>query len=163
MDMQKMGAFLKELRTERKLTQEQLGEKLGVTNKTVSRWETGKYMPPVECLEMLSDMYSISINELLSGERLGQEAYVDNAEENLKSTLSAMEEDTNQFEKKMLIILVITTVMAMIAILILPINATMTTGETIRQFVVIGIICAMAFLSNTINIVAIFLKKTMYK
>ena len=41
MDMEKMGSFLAELRKERKLTQADLGEKLGVTNKTVSRWETG--------------------------------------------------------------------------------------------------------------------------
>ena len=64
MDTIKIGRFLKELRKENKLTQEQLGEKLGVTNKTVSRWETGTYLPPVECLSMLffgtlhSDGYS---------------------------------------------------------------------------------------------------------
>jgi transcriptional regulator with XRE-family HTH domain len=49
MDTKKVGSFLKSLRKEKELTQEQLGEKLGVTNKTVSRWETGNYMPPVEC------------------------------------------------------------------------------------------------------------------
>ena len=50
MDMVKMGSFLAELRKENKLTQAELGEKLGVTNKTVSRWETGSYMPPAEVL-----------------------------------------------------------------------------------------------------------------
>ena len=44
------------------MTQEQLGERIGVTNKTVSRWKTGNHMPPVECLELLSDIYQISIN-----------------------------------------------------------------------------------------------------
>lgn len=58
MDMVKMGSFLAELRKEQKLTQSELGEKLGVTNKTVSRWETGTYMPPVEILEELSRLYS---------------------------------------------------------------------------------------------------------
>ena len=48
MDMVKMGCFLAELRKQHNLTQAELGEKLGVTNKTVSRWETGNYMPPVE-------------------------------------------------------------------------------------------------------------------
>lgn len=48
MDMVKMGSFLAELRKEQKLTQAELGEKLGVTNKTVSRWETGTYVPPVD-------------------------------------------------------------------------------------------------------------------
>ena len=59
MDAKKVGSFLKELRKENSMTQEQLGERLGVTNKTVSRWENGNYMPPVECLELLSDIYQI--------------------------------------------------------------------------------------------------------
>ena len=70
MDMIKTGRFLAELRKEHSLTQEQLGEQLGVTNKTVSRWETGTYMPPVEMLQLLSVKYGVTINEILSGERL---------------------------------------------------------------------------------------------
>ena len=60
MDMVKMGSFLAELRKERNLTQAELGEKLGVTNKTISRWETGNYMPSVEMLEELSTMYGMT-------------------------------------------------------------------------------------------------------
>lgn len=48
------------------MTQGQLEERIDVTNKTISRWETGNYMPPVECLMMLSDIYEISINEILT-------------------------------------------------------------------------------------------------
>lgn len=48
MDIKKIGTYLAALRHEQNLTQEQLAEKLGVTNKTISRWETGKYLPPVE-------------------------------------------------------------------------------------------------------------------
>ncbi len=66
MDGQKIGGFLKELRKQNNMTQEQLGERIGVTNKTVSRWETGKYMPPIEHLKLLSDLYQISINEILT-------------------------------------------------------------------------------------------------
>ena len=75
MDMVKMGSFLAELRKEQKLTQAELGEKLGVTNKTVSRWETGTYMPPVEILEELSRLYGLTINEILSGRKLTTEEY----------------------------------------------------------------------------------------
>ena len=75
MDMAKMGTFLADLRKEQKLTQAELGEKLGVTNKTISRWETGSYMPPVEMLEELSRMYDLTINELLSGKKLSEEEY----------------------------------------------------------------------------------------
>lgn len=87
MDMVKIGQFLSELRKEQKLTQAQLGEKLGVTNKTVSRWETGTYMPPVEMLQLLSKLYGVSLNELLSGKRLSDTAYKEHAEENIKSVL----------------------------------------------------------------------------
>ena len=74
MDMMKMGAFLQELRREHSLTQEQLGEKLHVSSKTISRWETGAYMPPVEMLSELSTLYGLTINELVAGERLTSEA-----------------------------------------------------------------------------------------
>lgn len=89
MDLIKIGHFLAELRHERKLTQEQLGEILGVTNKTVSRWENGNYLPPVEMLQILSEYYAVSINEILSGERVVKiDDYKEKAEENLKSVLS---------------------------------------------------------------------------
>ena len=89
MDMVKIGAFLAELRKEHKLTQAELGERLGVSNKTVSRWETGTYLPPVEMLQELSSLYSLSINELISGERLDTAEYVEKAEENIVSALGA--------------------------------------------------------------------------
>ena len=91
MDVQKIGAFLKELRKQNNLTQEQLGEKVGVTNKTVSRWETGKYMPPIECLKLLSDIYQISINEILIGEKLNEEDYKGAAEDNIVYTMEEIE------------------------------------------------------------------------
>lgn len=83
MDQVKTGKFIAELRKEQGLTQEQLGEKLGVTNKTVSRWETGSYMPPVDVLLELSRVLSVSINELLSGERLDNERLRQKADENV--------------------------------------------------------------------------------
>ena len=88
MDVKMIGIFLGQLRKEKGFTQEQLGEKLGVTNKTVSRWENGNYLPPVEILQCLSEMYGISINEILSGERLEAKKYKEKAEENIKSVLS---------------------------------------------------------------------------
>ena len=88
MDTIKIGNFLATLRKEQNLTQEALGEKLGVTNKTVSRWENGNYLPPVEMLQELSRLYAVSINELLCGERLKQEEYQAKAEETITGILS---------------------------------------------------------------------------
>lgn len=83
MDQIKTGAFIAELRRERKLTQEQLGELLNVTNKTISRWETGTYMPPIESLEALSKELGVSINEIIAGERLSDESFRRVADENI--------------------------------------------------------------------------------
>ena len=88
MDMRKIGQFLAGLRKEKAWTQEQLGEKLGVTNKTVSRWENGNHLPPVEMLQLLSDLYGLSINEILSAQRLNPDQYRQKAEENLKTIVS---------------------------------------------------------------------------
>lgn len=89
MDLLKTGKFIAELRKEKGLTQEQLGEKVGVTNKTVSRWETGNYLPSVEVLLILSELFGVSINELLSGNRLTEDEYKQAAEENLQQTIKA--------------------------------------------------------------------------
>ncbi len=87
MDMQKIGTFLAELRKERNLTQDELGEQIGVTNKTVSRWENGNYLPPAEMLQILSELYGVSINELLAGGRLDEKHYKERAEEYIVTDL----------------------------------------------------------------------------
>ncbi len=71
MDLVCIGKFIAELRKEKGLTQEQLG----VTNKTILRWETGTYLPPADALLAMSKMFEVSINELLNGKRLTEEEY----------------------------------------------------------------------------------------
>lgn len=77
-----------------------------MTNKTISRWENGNYLPPVEMLMSLSELYGVSINELLSGERLTAEEYRKKAEENIKSALDfspfTLEEKIDFYKKKWL-------------------------------------------------------------
>lgn len=98
MDMSKMGVFLQELRKEQGLTQEQLGEKLHISGKTISRWETGTYMPPVEMLLALSELYGVSMNELVAGERLTPEELPVKAEENLTAVMK--DNDAFQLEER---------------------------------------------------------------
>ena len=69
MDQMKTGVFLKTLRKEKNLTQEQLAERLGVSGRTVSRWETGNNMPDISLLVEIADFYDVSIPELIDGER----------------------------------------------------------------------------------------------
>ena len=69
MDQKKIGIFLKELRKEKNITQEELAEKFNVSNRTVSRWETGNNMPDISLLIELSEFYHVSIPEIVDGER----------------------------------------------------------------------------------------------
>lgn len=69
MDQQKIGAFLKELRRERGLTQEDLAEEVWVARRTVSRWETGRSLPDLDLLPRLADLYQVDLRELLDGQR----------------------------------------------------------------------------------------------
>ena len=84
MDQIKVGAFLASLRKENGLTQEALAERIGVTNKTISRWETGTYMPDVEMLLILGEQFNVTVNELLCGERLSDGAMREKGDSNIK-------------------------------------------------------------------------------
>ena len=159
MDIQKIGEFLKELRKQNNMTQEQLGERVGVTNKTISRWETGKYMPPIECLKLLSDIYQISINEILTGEKLNEENYKKAAENNIALTLEEIEAKGKKFENTMFIIMGITSLLAIASMFLLPDGSGLTAAEKVKEIIVVIFIWIMALISNTLNIIAIASKK----
>ncbi|MBD5542660.1 MAG: helix-turn-helix domain-containing protein [Lachnospiraceae bacterium] len=69
MDQKKTGNFLKKLRKEKGITQEQLAERFYVSSRTVSRWETGTNMPDLDILIEMADYYEVDIRELIDGER----------------------------------------------------------------------------------------------
>ena len=87
MDQIKIGAFLKALRRGKALTQEQLAEQLGVSGRTVSRWETGSNMPDLGMLVELAEFYGVSIPEIIKGERKSE-----NMDQKIKETAVAMAE-----------------------------------------------------------------------
>ena len=68
-DRMKIGGFLRELRKEKELTQEQLAEKFGVSSRSVSRWENGNTMPELGILVELAEFYEVDIKEIIDGER----------------------------------------------------------------------------------------------
>ena len=68
MNLDNIGKFIKEMRKNKNLTQEELAEKLGVNNRTVSRWENGKNMPDISLYKPLCEVLGISIEELVNGE-----------------------------------------------------------------------------------------------
>ncbi len=73
MNQQKIGIFLKELRKEKQITQEQLAEYLNVSNRSVSRWETGNNLPDLDILIQLSKYYDVQLIEILEGEKMKEE------------------------------------------------------------------------------------------
>ena len=82
MDQFKIGKFISNCRKEKNLTQEQLAEKLGVSSKSISRWENGNTMPDYSLLKDLCNELDINVNELLSGEKIKENDYMIKAEEN---------------------------------------------------------------------------------
>ena len=83
MDQIKIGKFISYCRKEKQLTQAQLAEKLNITDRAISKWETGKGMPDSSIMQELCGILGISVNELFCGERISVENYTEKAEENL--------------------------------------------------------------------------------
>ena len=100
MDTKKIGAFIAFNRKKKGYTQEQLAEKLGVTNKTISRWENGHYMPDLSLLEPLSKELDITLNELLAGEKIIKEEVEEYSEQNLIQTIDYTDKKIKNEHKK---------------------------------------------------------------
>lgn len=92
MDQKKTGKFIAQKRKEKSLTQQELADILGISNKTISKWECGNGLPEVSLMLPLCEALEISVNELLSGEELDNR-YVEKAEENL---IGLIKEKENQ-------------------------------------------------------------------
>src|SRR5574344_334624 len=87
MNQKDIGKFISELRKNKKITQEELAEKLGVNNRTISRWENGNNMPDVSLYKPLCEELNITINELLSGKKLSEKEYQKKLEENIVNSI----------------------------------------------------------------------------
>ena len=163
MDTIKIGNFLAALRKEQGFTQEALGEKIGVTNKTISRWENGNYLPPVEMLQELSKLYAVSINELLCGERIKAENYQEKAEETLTGILASssfsLKERTAFWKRKWMRAHCITN-----AILTVLIFSMLLTGILLSKPLVAGIapILALVIYMKRRNDMMIYVENNLY-
>ena len=111
MNQELTGKFIAQLRKEKNLTQKELADKLGISDKTVSKWETGNGMPDVSLLQPLCKELSVNLNELLSGEKLSEESYSGKAEENMMSLARDIQEGRKN-KKKVGIIGLISGVLA---------------------------------------------------
>ncbi len=108
MDQRKIGAFLKQLRMEQGITQEQLAERFYVSNRTVSRWETGSNLPDLSMLVELAEFYDVDLRELVNGQR--KEQTVD--PEMKESLLAAAQYTDGEKERLLTTVTVISAVSA---------------------------------------------------
>ena len=109
MNIEKIGKFIAENRKKMLLTQEELGHKLGVTGKTVSRWENGNYMPDLSLLIPLSQVLNITLNELLLGEKISQND-INKSEESLEATINYSTKTIKKKTKKIFLKIVISLI-----------------------------------------------------
>ena len=96
MDQQKTGQYLKKLRNEKKLTQEQLAEKFNVSSRSVSRWETGRNLPDISLLVEIADFYEVDVREIIDGEAMPRE------EEKMQEVAEKMADYAKQEKSRLL-------------------------------------------------------------
>ncbi len=116
MDQIKIGQFISECRKSKNMTQAQLAEKLNITDRAISKWETGKGMPDSSIMLELCNELSITVNELLSGERISMNDYTKKMEENLLEFKKSDEEKNIMLLQLEIVIGVISTVVFLGAI-----------------------------------------------
>lgn len=137
MDQIKIGGFIVEERKRKGYTQKILSEKLGISDKTISKWERGNGFPEVSLLIPLCSELDITVNELLSGERVSEEQYRKKAEENMVNLVKEAQEN-----KKKIILSVmvgILTILAAVPLFMVAGMFDMRTGVRIT-FIAIGIV-----------------------
>jgi len=118
MNQEKIGNFILELRKEKNMTQQELADRIGVTDKAISKWENGRGMPDLSLMKPLCKELGITINELISGERIDKKEYQEKLEENFLNTIDYSNKKikrTNKIFKIFIgtIIIIITSLISM--------------------------------------------------
>ena len=99
MDQEKIGKFILELRKDKKMTQQELANKIGVTDRAISKWENGRGMPDISLMKPLCEILDITLNELISGEKIDKKEYQKKSDENILKTIKYTNKKTNFFKK----------------------------------------------------------------
>lgn len=125
MDQVKVGKFIAECRKSKNMTQSQLAEKLNMTDRAISKWETGKGMPDSSIMLELCGELGISVNELLSGEKIKMEEYHQRAEENLVKMKQSEEKIEKTMQMTQNILCALCVVFSVITIIIFIVHMAM--------------------------------------
>ncbi len=108
MNAAKTGSFISQLRKEKRLTQKQLADALGVTDKAVSRWETAKNYPDIELLEQIAQFFEVTISELLEGKRIAKEELAEISENQVVEQIKNNKKNRKKYRIIIAVALVIT-------------------------------------------------------
>lgn len=113
MNQLKIGKFIADCRKEKKLTQSQLAEKLNITDRAISKWETGRGMPDPSIMLNLCDELGINVNELLTGEKIKEIDYKEKANENIVSMIEIVDKSKKISRKIILMLIAIIVIILM--------------------------------------------------
>lgn len=124
MNQEKIGKFIAELRKEKNMTQVDLANKLGITDRAISKWENGRGMPDLSFLKPLCEILDISINELLSGKRLNKKEHQEKLEENIIKTIDYTDTKIKKTKKtfKIILSIIILFVVILVTLFCVDIN-----------------------------------------
>ena len=142
MDQLKIGKFIAECRKQKSLTQMQLSEKLGITDKAVSKWERGIAMPDTSIMLELCDILGISVNELLSGEKINMENNNQKNEQLILEMAKELEKKNKTIWSSMWAIMIISMTVLIAGIFI----AAFLIPEGVWQLVTILCVCVVFFI-----------------
>ena len=140
MDQVKIGRFISQMRKEKGLTQKQLGEELLISDKTVSKWETGKGMPEVSLMLPLCEKLGINVNELLTGERIPDEDYKKKAEENIMDIMREKEESIRKITISVIVCVI--TILAGCTLIIVAGLAELETWQRVLLIAIAAVVMA---------------------
>ena len=122
MNQQRIGEFLKHLRKDKGMTQEQLAEHFYVSSRTVSRWETGNNLPDLDMLIELADFYDVDIREIIDGERKSEN--MDNeTKDTLKKVAEYTAEENKRLKKKMIDMMAGSAILILFCFVLIETNA----------------------------------------
>lgn len=107
MNQEKIGKFIAKCRKDKKMTQTELAEKLNVTDKSISNWENGRNMPDLSLFKPLCEELGITINDLISGEKISKNNYQEKFEENIVNTIDYSTKKINKYNHTISLILII--------------------------------------------------------
>ena len=134
MDLKRIGKFIASCRKKQKLTQEQLAEKLNITYKAVSKWETGKGLPDASIMKDLCNILKITVNELLSGEFIDKNNY----DKNVEKRLLEMIKQKQEYDKRLLRIEILMGIISILPLLISTIIVLVFSIEEWLASVIVG-------------------------